>query len=41
MGHKGFQPQLGFFFKRPFTREETTISERWSELIATYAQKGV
>jgi myo-inositol-1-phosphate synthase len=35
-GHKGFQSGLGFFFKRPFTREEMTISDRWSELIATY-----
>lgn len=36
LGHKGFRPQLGFFFKRPFLREETTISERWTELLATY-----
>src|SRR5829696_2309952 len=34
VGKRGFQPQLGFFFKRPFMREDTTISERWMELIA-------
>jgi len=36
LGYKGFQPQLGFFFKRSFLREETTISERWTELLTTY-----
>jgi myo-inositol-1-phosphate synthase len=39
LGHKGFQPQLGFFFKRPFMREETTISERWNELLEAYGAK--
>ncbi|WP_420130369.1 inositol-3-phosphate synthase [Longimicrobium sp.] len=38
IGHSGFRPQLGFFFKRPFLRESTTISERWAELIETYAR---
>lgn len=37
LGSKGLQPQLGFFFKRPFEREHTTISERWAELIEVYA----
>jgi myo-inositol-1-phosphate synthase len=36
LGNKGLQAQLGFFFKRPFLREETTISERWSELVSAY-----
>ena len=36
-GLSGFQPQLGFFFKRPYLREETAISERWDELLDFYA----
>lgn len=38
-GFKGFQSELGFFFKRPFTRENTTISDRWRELVETYVSK--
>jgi myo-inositol-1-phosphate synthase len=36
-GLGGFQPQLGFFFKRPYLREGTAISERWDELLGFYA----
>lgn len=35
---RGFQPQLGFFFKRPYLREGTTISERWDELLDSCAR---
>lgn len=37
-GESGFIPQLGFFFKRPYLRESTTISERWSELVEHYSR---
>jgi myo-inositol-1-phosphate synthase len=32
----GFVPELGFFFKRPFLRESSTLSERWNELVQTF-----
>ncbi|HEY3685717.1 MAG TPA: inositol-3-phosphate synthase [Streptosporangiaceae bacterium] len=32
----GFRPELGFFFKRPFEREDTTLSERWYELVRCF-----
>ncbi|HET7486054.1 MAG TPA: inositol-3-phosphate synthase [Solirubrobacterales bacterium] len=35
-GLSGFQPQLGYFFKRPYLREATSISERWGELLSSY-----
>jgi myo-inositol-1-phosphate synthase len=35
-GLSGFQPQLGYFFKRPYLREATSISERWDELLKFY-----
>jgi myo-inositol-1-phosphate synthase len=37
-GRSGFQPELGFFFKRPFLREDSPISERWRELTQSYAE---
>ena len=33
----GLQPQLGFFFKRPFGREHSSLASRFSELIQAYA----
>jgi myo-inositol-1-phosphate synthase len=36
LGRTGFQANLGFFFKRPFLRENTSISERWSELVQSF-----
>jgi myo-inositol-1-phosphate synthase len=40
LGLKGFQPQLGFFFKRPFEREATSLSSRWRELLLAYVGSG-
>jgi myo-inositol-1-phosphate synthase len=31
----GFRPELGFFFKRPFLRENLSLSDRWMELVST------
>lgn len=33
----GFRPEFGFFFKRPFEREGSSLSERWNELVNTFA----
>ncbi len=32
-GIPGFVPELGYFYKRPFEREQLSISERWFELV--------
>ena len=35
----GFRPELGFFFKRPFDRENVPLSARWDELVATFGSR--
>lgn len=34
---RGFRPEFSFFFKRPFERENSSLSERWNELVNTFA----
>jgi myo-inositol-1-phosphate synthase len=35
----GFRPELGFFFKRPFGREDAYMSDKWIELIQVFGCK--